>query len=192
MAKVTGPLFSLTASGKIGDAMVHFAWKGLNVVRGWVKPLNAESETQGDVRVILGGLGRATRCVGETSLYRDDAKLVQGDGQTWTSAFVKYIMSNYMKTAAEFEAMIVAYEAHAQKAVFETEALALNLAAFDVTYKGATGVFTAGRQLYMLGYYGIAMRLAHEGVFDRAPYTVALASWSEANVQALGADVLSV
>jgi len=192
MAKVTGPLFSLTASGKIGDAMVHFGWKGLNVVRGWVKPLNTQSELQGDIRVILGGLGRATRCVGATSLYRDDAKTVQGDGQTWTSALVKYIMSNYMYDDTTFEAMITAYEAHAAKAVFETEALALNLAAFDIVYKGATGVFTAGRQLYMLGYYGIAMRLAHEDVFDRTPYTIALADWVQANIEALAADVLSV
>jgi len=40
MAKVEGPLFSLEARGKIGNVMVHFPWKGRNVVRKWLKPTN--------------------------------------------------------------------------------------------------------------------------------------------------------
>ena len=33
MAKTTGPLFSMDASGKFGGALVFGKWKGRNVVR---------------------------------------------------------------------------------------------------------------------------------------------------------------
>lgn len=192
MAKVTGPLFSLTASGKIGNAMVHFPWKGLNVVRQWLKPKNLESPDQGDVRIRLGGLGQATRCAGVTSLYRDDAKLSQDEGQTWVSSLVGYCFNNYMYEIADYEAIYTAFEAHAQKAVFTAQALLLELADFDVAYKGTAHVFSAGMQLYMLAKYGIAMRLAKEGVFNRAPYLTALINWAAGDPVLLKTDLLNV
>lgn len=192
MAKVTGPLFSLEARGKIADAMVHFPWKGLNVVRGWVKPANKKSEDQGDVRLVLGGLGRATRCAGATSPYRDDAKVCAGAGQTWVSELVGYVAKNFMVDATAFEAEYTAYAAHAQKTQFDTDALLLELADFDIDYKGTSHAFVAGLQLYMLARYGIAMRLLKEDVFDRVPYTVALAEWTSGNVDSLKTDLTSV
>ena len=46
MAKLKAPLFSFGASGKLADALVYFPWKGLNVVRSWVKPSNPKSTDQ--------------------------------------------------------------------------------------------------------------------------------------------------
>jgi len=46
MAKLKGPLFSLGASGKIGNALVYFGWKGLNVVREYVIPSNPKTTGQ--------------------------------------------------------------------------------------------------------------------------------------------------
>jgi len=46
MAKLKGPLFSLGASQKLGDALVFFNWKGLNVVREYVIPTNPKSTDQ--------------------------------------------------------------------------------------------------------------------------------------------------
>lgn len=46
MAKLKAPLFSLGASGKIGDALVYFGWKGLNVVREYVIPSNPKTSGQ--------------------------------------------------------------------------------------------------------------------------------------------------
>lgn len=192
MAKVTGPLFSLSASGQIGKAMVHFPWKGLSVVRQWLKPKNPENPDQGDVRLTLGGTGQATRCAGVTSPFRDDAKLCASEGQTWVSELVGYIINNMMVDATAFEAEYTAYAAHAQKAQFDTDAALLELADFDVPYKGTTHAYVAGLQLYMLARYGIAMRVAKEGVFNRVPYTVALASWTSGNVDSLKTDLTSV
>lgn len=46
MAKTNAPLFSLGASGKLGDALVYFGWKGINCVRSYVIPSNPKTDAQ--------------------------------------------------------------------------------------------------------------------------------------------------
>lgn len=46
MAKLKAPLFSFRASGKLANALVYFAWKGLNVVRSYVVPTNPKTTAQ--------------------------------------------------------------------------------------------------------------------------------------------------
>ncbi len=58
MAKVEGPLFSLEARGKIGNAMVFFPWKGRNVVRKWLKPTNPRDIDQKLIRQKLAAVGQ--------------------------------------------------------------------------------------------------------------------------------------
>ena len=53
MAKLKGPLFSLSASQKIADTLVYFSWKGLNVVREYVIPANPKTQLQKDQRGYL-------------------------------------------------------------------------------------------------------------------------------------------
>lgn len=53
MAGVKGPLFSLDASGSVGDAIVFAKWKGRNYVRRHAIPANPKSVGQVSVRVML-------------------------------------------------------------------------------------------------------------------------------------------
>lgn len=46
MAKVTGPLMSLTASGKLGNSIVFMKWRGIADVRKWLKPANPKTADQ--------------------------------------------------------------------------------------------------------------------------------------------------
>lgn len=46
MAKLKMPLMSQSASGKLGDALVFFNWKGLDVVRSYVIPSNPKTTAQ--------------------------------------------------------------------------------------------------------------------------------------------------
>lgn len=46
MAKVTGPLFSVDARGKIADTLVFMGWRGLKTVRRWLKPANPRTSAQ--------------------------------------------------------------------------------------------------------------------------------------------------
>ena len=46
MAKVTGPLFSLSASGQIAKTLVFMKWKGIDDVRKYVIPANPNTAAQ--------------------------------------------------------------------------------------------------------------------------------------------------
>ncbi len=53
MAGVKGPLFSLDASGSVGNAIVFAKWKGRNYVRRHAIPANPKSVGQVSMRVML-------------------------------------------------------------------------------------------------------------------------------------------
>jgi hypothetical protein len=46
MAKVKGPLFSLSASGQIAKTLVYMTWKGIDDVRKYVVPANPNTALQ--------------------------------------------------------------------------------------------------------------------------------------------------
>jgi len=46
MAKVKGPLFSLSASGQIAKTLVYGDWKGIDIVRKYVIPANPKTSGQ--------------------------------------------------------------------------------------------------------------------------------------------------
>lgn len=50
MARVKGPLFSLDASGQVGEAIVYSQWKGINYVREYEIPSNPNTAGQINVR----------------------------------------------------------------------------------------------------------------------------------------------
>lgn len=63
MAKVKGPLFSIEARGKIADAMVHFPWKGRNVVRKWIAPANPRDHDQQVIRQKMAICGKNAKII---------------------------------------------------------------------------------------------------------------------------------
>ena len=50
MATVTGPLFSISASGTVGKSFTFGNWKGIQWTRRWFKPSNPQSVDQMIVR----------------------------------------------------------------------------------------------------------------------------------------------
>lgn len=184
-AVVTGPLFSISASGKLADAMVHFPWKGRAVVRKWLKPSNPKTTDQGDARLILGGLGRSCSPVHTASQYAVDAREVVDPGQTWVSSFVKYCRDTFMPTAAAFEATRDAMVATGETAKFDSEGEKLGLVEFDVTYKGTSSAFSLALFLYMLGVYGCARYAADNTKFNRVPFKTAMVDWTSTEIDQL-------
>ena len=61
MAKVTAPLFSFTATGKIAKSLVYSAWKGIQDVRGYVTPANPNTPAQQTQRTLIGKVVLAWR-----------------------------------------------------------------------------------------------------------------------------------
>jgi len=59
MARTTGPLMSVDASGKFGGSMVFSKWKGRNYARQLVIPKNPKSAKQTGVRAMMKFLAKA-------------------------------------------------------------------------------------------------------------------------------------
>jgi len=76
MARVTGPLFSLSASGTIGKAFTFGTWKGIAWCREWFVPANPQSDEQTNVRTAL------TLVV---ALWKDQADAVHDDWNDFAS-----------------------------------------------------------------------------------------------------------
>src|SRR3972149_4839483 len=129
MAKVVAPLGSFSASGKIGKAIVFFSHLGRNVVRGLVTPANPQTGSQGASRLLLGGLGRATRAVVSPSDYLTDIKTVTPAGQTWVSYFITRMNQLYGSGVTGTGALVAAAAGHTKTAIFQSEAVTLGLSA---------------------------------------------------------------
>jgi len=188
MAKLTGPLFSLDARGKLGSSLVFIGWKGIKTVRQWLKPANPQSADQGDVRLVLGGLGRGAGKVGVDSAIHTQLKTLDliPDQQSKQSYLVQYIRDNYLAgTGATFTAayasMLAELTGHARYSVFLSAADDLTITAFDLDYASIAAFNKA------LGIYLIA-KACVDLDFTGSPYTIALASWSTNNIAEFTAD----
>ena len=183
MAKVTGPLFSMSASGKIGDAMVFFGWKGINVVRGFVIPSNPQSAGQGDQRIMVGGTGRAIGKVQKESAFHQqliDLGLIPA-GQTKQSYLVKYILTNYLTNATTYAAQLALLTGHTAYTSFGALATSLTIVEFDLDY-ATNAPYDKALGLYLAAKAAIALN------FTGTPYSVALTSWTSTQVVLMGAD----
>jgi len=189
MAKTVAPLQSFSASGKIGKSLVFFSHLGRNVVRGLVTPANPMTENQGSQRLLFGALGRSTRAVNLLSEYLYDAKQVTPAGQTWVSIYIRRIIETYGSGASGVTAFLAAFSGHTNDDIFEAQALLLGLSAVEVSYADTTTSISAGAQLYALAVHAMAIRATNPSLFNRAPYTTALASWTTANIVAFKDDV---
>ncbi len=189
MAKVEGPLMSLGARGKIGDAVVFFPWKGIHAVRRWLVPANPKSDEQGDIRLALGTIGKAARCVVLTSDYVDEIKGYMPAGQTWISTLVKAIVADHLADGTAFDAAHGVWAAFGNKALWEKGAADAGLVDFDMAYKSATQEGEAGFQLYLLALYAVQVHAADPSRFDKAPYTKALADWDGDDIDAFGVEI---
>jgi len=187
-AKVSGPLFSLEARGKIADAIVFFPWKGIHVVRQWLKPANPKSGDQGTMRLITGCCGRASSVVATAADFAAEIRTYMDTGLTWPSAITKYMIKNVINDGTAWDALVTEYEAHTATSDFDTQAALLNLQPLDVSYKGCADTATAGMILYILAKFATNWELLGTKGFQRTPYTTALASWDSDDIVAMIAE----
>jgi len=188
MAILTGPLMSLDARGKLANALVFIGWKGIKTVRQWVKPANPQSINQGNVRLVLGGTGRAMGKVGVDSGIHTQLKDLDliPDQQSKQSYLVQYIREQYLAgTGATFTAAYVAQLAlctgHTKYTTFQNAADDLDITEYDLTYAGispydkAFGIFLLAKACIALSFTG-------------TPYTLAIDEWTEIQVASFTAD----
>jgi len=105
-AKVDGPLFSLEAKGKIGDAIVFFPWKGRHAVRRWLKPTNPRDIDQKLIRQKLAAVGQTIgKILGVSTTYPNGSlavvewKTLTPATQIWNAYIVKKALTQLSSDA---------------------------------------------------------------------------------------------
>ena len=165
MAKVTGPLMSMSASGKFGGAMVFASRLGQNVARNLVTPANPMTIGQVTARNIVRVCGAAQKFArlsvlhGAGRLVTDKVAItaITPQGQTWNGHLVKLMTGtgavNYTAATAIWTAL-----AAGEKAAWDSAAAGLTPAILAVAQKGAGNVpataMTAG-QAFLHYQYGL-------------------------------------
>jgi hypothetical protein len=99
MAKTTGPLFSLEASGTVADTLTYSRWKGRPYVRQRVIPSNPKSVLQVSVRGMMTYLSQAWAALSANNkaTWQDAADAITA------STFNAYVREN-MRRWSNFEA----------------------------------------------------------------------------------------
>lgn len=188
MAKVTGPLHSDDARGKLASALVFMGWKGIKTVRAFVIPANPKDPDQGDIRCVIGGLGRAAGRVKVDESF--DTKLkalgVIPSQQSKQSYLVQYVKNNYIggkgaTMTAAYNSMIAALTGHTAYTIFQSKASGIGIADFSLTYD-TIAVFDKGLGFYLLAKAAIALG------FTGSPYTKTLAAWTTTQIGKLASD----
>ena len=180
MAKVTGPLMSMSASGKLADSLVFFGWKGINVVRGFVIPANPQYAAQGDQRIAMGGTGKAVGKIQPEKSFAQqliDLNLIPS-GQTKQSFLVKYILDTYLTSSLAYGTMLAAFTAHTWSGVFNAAADTLAITEFDLDY-AAVAPYQKGFGLYLIAKAAGALG------FVGTPYTTNITAWVTADVDGM-------
>lgn len=99
MARVTGPLMSMEASGTIGKTLTFANWVGRQYVRRWTRPSNPQTADQMDQRnafsVIGVGVSQANKCLQvNSSTTKTDEQAVRDktpSGMRWNGYIQKVL-----------------------------------------------------------------------------------------------------
>ena len=193
MAKVTGPLFSLSASGKIGDIMVHFGWKGRNVVRQWLKPTNPRDQQQKEVRQALAAAGKNVKFIKtpQTGLLSGSKmyQLLVADApatQIWNAHFSKNILEDLSAPAA-LTAFSDAMFGTDTIGKWRAEAVALGFTTLTDAVKFATEL-SPELQLAMGAYAAYKLNLSsYTNVYNTYP-----SNWTTDEIESFACDYTTV
>jgi hypothetical protein len=196
MATVDGPLFSLEARGKIGDAVVYFPWKGRHVVRQWLKPTKVESTLTGYMRAAVKAIAKWVKKIGNTNdgdaldsviyqAFTDTAPAGINWNAVAVEGFLSQIVSGGALVTTLFDNIVKDFSTTvgtAARTAFSTDATALGMENLTFDYGYITEI-SAGLQLY----FG-ALSCYAKGIIGTAPYTIDPISWAASDVDNFKAD----
>ncbi len=192
MAKVYMPLLSAQASGKLAKSMVHFYWKGLNVVRQWVIPTNPRDVNQKLIRQKLAAMGKnlAAIVTPYSGLVAGSAiyQLIVADtpaNQIWNAHFVKEGL-DHLKTEANFTALSAAIMGTATVTAWQEQAGELGFA--TLTGDQFATAISPEVQLAMGAYAAYAMNLS--GATDI--YSTYPSNWNVATIFNFACDYATI
>lgn len=190
-ALVDGPLFSLEAKGKIGDAIVFFPWKGRHAVRRWLKPTNPRDVDQKIIRQKMGAIGKVLGIIvtpgdvlpnGSAAVVAWKAKTPAA--QIWNAYLVKNAMVD-LSNDATFTAFSAAIAGADEVDDWEECATTMGLAGVLSTADGYASDISPGLQLAMAAYaaYKVELSTATD------VYSVSPENWTTAQISQFATDL---
>jgi len=182
---------SFGASGKLAESLVYFSWKGISSVRQYIIPANPQSAGQGDIRLVIGGTGKAAGKNVVDSAYHGQMKTLDviPAQQTKQSYLVQYIKDNFLggsgaTMTANYVAELAAVTGHTAYTSFAAGADALTLTDTDIPY-ASIDPFEKELGLYLLARAAIALG------FTGSPYTKTLSAWTATQIDKLTGHLTS-
>ena len=147
MAKVTGPLMSLEASGTIGDALTFSRWVGRPYVRRYSVPSNPQTLDQETHRNRFSAVGSITTWASRNTQFfgtntEDVQALIKAKtpaDQRWNGFLLRVMTSG---NGAQYEAAKAAWEGPVlgSQSIWETAASALVPPMPSATQRGEGGI----------------------------------------------------
>jgi len=160
MAKVTGPLMSLDASGTVGKTAVFSKWKGRNYVRLRVIPMNRQTPDQQDARTRTGSVGRSMSIVARPvspnlgSQFYLDSLAAAPAGQSWVSYSIRTILGSAFSTFDDDRLDFIAITTP-NDGYYDDAAEAAGLADFAIAVTGVLTLIEAAEQFYHLYVFAV-------------------------------------
>ena len=161
MARVTGPLMSMEASGTIGKTLTFANWVGRQYVRRWTRPSNPQTADQMEQRnafsIIGVGVSWANKCpqINSSTTKTDEVAFREKtpSGMRWNGYIQKVLTGS---GAAGYKAAKLAWDALLNKAGWEAAANGLTPpvpSAPQYLEGGATDTAaTPGEVLFIMNY----------------------------------------
>lgn len=162
MARVTLPLLGVSATGKLGQAIVYMpiphARQGLVSVRKWLVPKNPKSEEQGDVRLKTKAMGYGVRFIEANSTLQTQLKAATPAGKIWNAYFLGEVFG---KSFANVDNALSVWDTATLSARWTAIATSLGILDADVDYASIAPI-TKGEILFCHAYgaYGLDLAIA--------------------------------
>ena len=181
MARVTGPLMSMEASGTIGKSLTFANWVGRQYVRRWTRPSNPQTAHKMDQRnafsVIGVGVSQASKCLQvNSSTGKTDEQAIRDktpSGMRWNGYIQKVLTGS---GAAGYNAAKAAWGALASTTAWETTANGLNPpvpSAPSYLAGGASGTGATPGEVLFIMHYGLYLVGARAAAPTATPPTYA-------------------
>lgn len=177
MAKVTGPLLSLSASGTVGKALTFGSWKGINTARIASTPSNPQTTSQMANRAFLAAGGKITKVTHPMSSEAEFLRTKTPAGQSYASYFIREILGTGNVNIAAAKTAYNTGGNAAVKAFFDAAAADISLE--SVSLDGTSNTEVSGG-LALWAAYAASYRLGS----PNAPAAVTSASESQVDTYA--------
>lgn len=161
MARVIMPLMGVSATGKLGNAIVYMpiahAKDGLVSVRRWLSPKQANSEDQGDIRLYVKSVGHGMKFISTGGELQTEIAAVTPAPQLWNAYFLKTCFGGAMAQVIESLSVYASLAAGTVK--WSSHADSVGMHDQDITYASISPI-TAGEILFVHARGGYDLQLS--------------------------------